>query len=40
MAPYQAVVEALLEQGVETMTIYDRLRADHGYAGSYSSVRR
>lgn len=40
VAPYQAVVEALLEQGVETMTIYDRLRADHSYAGSYSSVRR
>lgn len=40
VAPYQAVVEDLLERGVETMTIYNRLGADHGYQGSYSSVRR
>ncbi|MBM3465430.1 MAG: IS21 family transposase [Armatimonadetes bacterium] len=40
VAPYQAVVEALLERGVEMRTIYDRLQADHGYGGSYSSVRR
>lgn len=40
VAPYQAVVEGLLERGVEMTTIYDRLRADHGYTGSYSSVRR
>jgi len=38
--PHQSVVEALLGQGVELMTIFDRLRQDHGYAGSYSSVRR
>ena len=38
--PYQAVVEELLDRGVEMSTIYDRLRADHGYTGSYSSVRR
>lgn len=38
--PHQSVVEALLEQRVELMTIFDRLRQDHGYAGSYSSVRR
>src|SRR5579884_4117891 len=38
--PYQTVVADLLERGVETMTIYDRLRADHSYSGSYSSVRR
>src|SRR5579864_7446041 len=31
VAPYQAVVEGLLERGVEARTIYDRLRADHGY---------
>lgn len=40
VAPYQAVVEALLERSVEMRTIYDRLRAGHGYQGSYSSVRR
>ena len=38
--PYRAIVEALLERGVEMRTIHDRLRADHGYSGSYSSVRR
>jgi transposase len=40
VAPYQSVVEDLLDRGVEAMTIYDRLRADHGYGGSYTSVRR
>jgi transposase len=40
VTPYQAVVEALLERGVEMRTIHDCLRADHGYRGSYSSVRR
>jgi transposase len=40
VAPYQGVVEDLLERGVEAMTIFDRLRADHGYTGSYSSVLR
>lgn len=38
--PYQSVVAELLAQGVEQMTIFDRLRAQHGYTGSYSSVRR
>lgn len=38
--PFQSVVEELLAQGVEQMTIYDRLRQQHGYTGSYSSVRR
>ena len=38
--PYRVVVEELLAQGVEQMTIFDRLREQHGYAGSYSSVRR
>lgn len=38
--PYRAVVAALLERGLEMRTIHDRLRADHGYTGSYSSVRR
>lgn len=40
VAPYRATVEALLGAGVEMMTIYDRLRDQHGYGGSYSSVRR
>ena len=31
--PHQSVVETLLGQGVELMTIFDRLRQDHGYAG-------
>ena len=38
--PYQEVVEHLLDAGVEIMTIFDRLRSEHGYRGSYSSVRR
>jgi transposase len=33
-------VEDLLERGVEVTTILDRLRADHGYCGSYGSVLR
>ena len=37
---YRSVVESLLERGVEMRTILDRLQADHGYKGSYSSVRR
>jgi len=40
VAPYQAVVEDLVERGVEVTTILDRLRADHGYRGSYGSVLR
>lgn len=38
--PYREVVEELLAQGVEMMTIFDRLRQNHEYTGSYSSVRR
>ena len=37
--PYAAVVAELLGQGVEMMTIFDRLK-ERGYAGSYSSIRR
>jgi transposase len=40
LAPYQAAVLALLDQGLETMAVYDRLRDSYGYAGSYSSVLR
>lgn len=38
--PYQQLVEELLDDGVEMMTIFDRLKADHSYTGSYSSIRR
>jgi transposase len=38
--PYANIVEGLLEEGVEMMTIFDRLREDHSYTGSYSSIRR
>lgn len=38
--PYRAVVEDLLAQGVEMVAIHARLCQDHGYTGSYSSVRR
>jgi len=37
--PYREQVEQLLADGVEMMTIFDRIRA-HGYTGSYSSIRR
>lgn len=37
--PYQEVVEELLDQGVEMMTILDRLN-ERGYTGTYSSIRR
>jgi transposase len=40
VAPYQAVVERLLEDGVELTAILARLRENHGYTGSYSSLRR
>lgn len=40
LEPYRGVVEAMLEKGIELRTIHDRLSADHGYAGSYSSLRR
>ena len=38
--PYRQIVTDLLEQGVEMMTIFDRLRENHAYTGSYSSIRR
>jgi transposase len=38
--PYRSLVVDLLERGVEMMTIFDRLTQDHGYRGSYSSIRR
>lgn len=38
--PYREVVERLLEAGVELTAILARLREQHGYRGSYSSVQR
>ena len=38
--PYQEIVEQFFADGVEMMTIFDRLVQDHGYQGSYSSIRR
>jgi len=38
--PFAEQVEALLDANVEMQTIWQRLREDYGYTGSYSSVRR
>ena len=38
--PYQGIVQRLLDQQVEMTAIYQRLRDDHGYHGSYSAIRR
>jgi transposase len=38
--PYQEVVQRLVDQGVEMTAIFQRLRDNHGYTGSYSAVRR
>jgi len=38
--PYKPVVEKLLKAGVEIATIHNRLVREHGYGGSYSSVKR
>jgi len=40
LAPYQAVVEQLLDQGVEQTAIWQRLKENYSYQGSYSAVRR
>jgi transposase len=40
LEPYQEVVEQMIEQGLEMTAMWQRLRDDHGYSGSYSSVRR
>ena len=37
---YREVVQKYLEQGLEMTAIFQRLRDDYGYQGSYSSVRR
>lgn len=38
--PYREVVERLLGEGVEMQAMLNRLRDDHGYTGTYSSVWR
>lgn len=38
--PYREVARSLVEQGVEMVAIHSRLVSNHGYTGSYSSVRR
>ena len=40
LEPHRAVVEELLKQGLEKMAIWQRLRDNYSYSGSYSSVRR
>lgn len=40
LEPYREVVKGLVKQGVEMMAIYQRLRDNYGYTGSYSAVRR
>ena len=40
LEPHRAVVEELLKQGLEKMAIWQRLRDNCGYSGSYSAVRR
>lgn len=38
--PYKKVVEEYLARGVAKTVIWRKLREDHGYTGSYSSVKR
>jgi len=38
--PFRAVIEAKLQQGLSGQRIYQDLMTEHGFAGSYSSVRR
>lgn len=38
--PYRGVVKKLVDQGVEMVAIHNRLARNHGYTGSYTSVRR
>lgn len=39
-APWRTVIEELRGRGVEMKALYERLRDDHGFDGSYSAVRR
>jgi transposase len=38
--PFESLVEAWAQQGVQGRAIYQRLQQHHGYTGSYSAVRR
>jgi transposase len=38
--PYRELVQRWLDQQIEMTAIYQRLRDDHGYPGSYSAIRR
>jgi len=38
--PYKEVVKEYLNRGVAKTVIWRKLREDHGYTGSYSSVKR
>jgi len=40
LLPYREQVEHMLKQGMEMTAMWQRLRDNHGYTGSYSSVRR
>ena len=40
LEPYGEVVKALREQGVEMVAIWQRLKDNYGYKGSYSAIRR
>lgn len=40
LEPYREAVKNLLKQGVEMVAMWQRLRDNYGYAGSYSAVRR
>lgn len=40
LEPYREVIKGFLKQGVEMMAIWQRLRENYGYTGSYSAVRR
>jgi len=39
-ASFRTVIEQMLGQGLSAQRIYQDLRSDHGYDGSYYSVRR
>jgi transposase len=38
--PFRTQVKDLLDKGLEIQALYQRLRDDHGYRGSYSAVSR
>ncbi len=38
--PYREVIEEKLEEGLTAQRIYQDLRYEHGFQGSYSSVKR